>query len=157
LGDDFRNWVSSLPIIRTEVARGRVNGYRPIYLDAVAARDALWYRSVHARDQGRKWKPYYALTLRELAALVEYYQRKGWRPDVLTAYWNGEDFRFMMVVVDNADRVDWRLRLDMSREEYRKETAAEKQHGMMPLTVTSHGDEGDVRYAAIWVRYRVPE
>jgi len=157
LGTEFFNWSSSLPFVRGEVERGKAGGFRPIYLDVVAIGQARWFRAVQARDQGRRWKAYYTLSARDLIPLIEYYQRKGWRPDVLAPYWDSTEFRFMLVVVDNSDRVDWRFRLGMSRQEYRTETEAQKRHGLMPLAIAAYGDDADVRVAAVWVRYRVPE
>jgi hypothetical protein len=63
----------------------------------------------------------------------------------------------MLVVVDNHDNVDWHFRLDMSRGDYQEESAEQKRRGLFPLAVTSYGEDADVRYAAVWVRYRIPE
>ena len=45
----------------------------------------------------------------------------------------------------------------MARGECATVTAAEKEQGLFPLLITSYGDEADVRYAALWVRYRLRE
>jgi hypothetical protein len=60
----------------------------------------------------------------------------------------------MLVVVDNFDKVDWRFRMDMSRADYEEESNQPKQRGLFPLAVASHGHDEDIRYTAIFVRYR---
>jgi hypothetical protein len=47
--------------------------------------------------------------------------------------------------------------MDMPLAAYKKELAEQKKRGLMPLALTSYGDEANVRYAAIWVRYKPPE
>lgn len=131
---------------------------RPICLDAWSAGTHRNYRYIGAVDAGRRWKPYYTLSPEELLATVERCRRQGWRPDVLSAHWgDGARPRFMLVQVDNDDQVDWRFRMDMSLAEYKKESAGQKRQGLFPLALTSYGNDGDVRYAAVWVRYRLPE
>ena len=88
----------------------------------------------------------------EYSRIVEY----QWN-DVLAPYWDGERFLFMLVVRDNPEHVDWRLQIDMSRQEFAGTSTVEKDHGLFPLAITSYGDEADVRYAALWVRYRLLE
>ena len=53
--------------------------------------------------------------------------------------------------------IDRAPRTDMTLRDYQKESAEQKQRGLFPLVVVPYGDEANVRYAAIWVRYRVVE
>jgi hypothetical protein len=106
-------------------------------------------------DQGRQGKTDYDLGARALLKAIEHYRGEGMRPDVLSAYWDAGRFRFVLVV-DNQDHVDWRFRMDMSLGEYEEESAGQKKQGLFPLAITSYGDEADVQYAAIWVRYQIP-
>ncbi len=45
----------------------------------------------------------------------------------------------------------------MSLQDYKKVSAEEKEKGRFPLSLTSYGDEAAVKYAALWVRYRILE
>ncbi len=155
-GVGFQTWYGALDKIVGDVARSKAEGYRLTDLDALLSREGPLYNAILASDQGRQWDALYALSAEELLSTVEHYQRKGWRPDVLSPHWNGDRFRFALVV-EAPDRVDWRFRMEMSLEDYQKESAAQKRQGLFPLTIASHGDEADVRYAAIWVRYRIPQ
>ena len=99
---------------------------------------------------------HYTLTSDELLATIETYKRKGWRPDIIAPHGAGAKLRHMLVVVDNSDQVDWRFRMDMSRADYQKESVQQKRAGLFPLGLTSYGNDADIRYAAIFVRYRNP-
>jgi hypothetical protein len=126
---------------------------RPIYLAGTESPDGLGCNTVLAPDQGRKWEVFYALNHDEVLPTIEFYRNKGWRPDVIAPYWQGEKLRSMLVVVDNFDKVDWRFRMDMSRADYEEESNQQKQRGLFPLAVASHGHDEDIRYTAIFVRY----
>jgi serine/threonine protein kinase len=127
---------------------------RPIYLAGTVSPDGLGCNTVLAPDQGRKWEVFYGLNHYELITTMEFYRNKGWRPDVIAPYWDVEKLRSMLVVVDNFDNVDWRLRMDMTRKEYEEESSRQKQRGLFPLALASYGHDDAVRYAAIFVRYR---
>ena len=68
--------------------------------------------------------------------------------------WSPFRLYFMLVGVDNSDQVDWRFRMDMTLPQYHEESAAQKRDRLFPLAIASYGNDADVRYAAIWVRYR---
>jgi hypothetical protein len=139
------------------VAKAKPEGNRLTYLDAPHPPNAgSGFRCVLPDDQGRKWDVEYSLNAEELLSTVELYRRRGWRPDVAAPYWDGVKLRFMLVTVDNSDQVDWRFRMDMSRQQYQKESAQQKQQGLFPLTVASYGNDADVRYCGIFVRFRDP-
>ena len=40
--------------------------------------------------------------------------------------------------------------------DYERDSAEQKRQGLFPLAIRSYGDQADIRYAAIWVRYRAP-
>jgi serine/threonine protein kinase len=129
---------------------------RPISLDARMSPDGLGGSTIHGQSLGRAWEAFYASSSDELLATLEFYQRKGWRPDVVHSYLEDGHLRHQFVVVDNSDKVDWRFRIDMSRADYEKESAQQKRQGLFPLTLNSYGNEGVIHYAAIFVRYRQP-
>jgi hypothetical protein len=47
--------------------------------------------------------------------------------------------------------------MDMTRSDYQKSSAEQKERGLFPLFLQSYGDENDVRSAALWVRGRIQE
>ena len=149
------NWYGSLQNIIDKNTEQKANGYRPIYLGGTMFPGDPRYYAILGVDHGREWEVDYTLTADELLAKIESYKRKGWRPDVLAPYWAG-DRRHMLVGVDNSDQVDWRFRMDMSLADYQKEAAQQKRAGLFPLSLVSHGNDADIRYAAIFVRYRNP-
>jgi serine/threonine protein kinase len=151
-------WNASLDVIRKCGESSKDKGCRTIFLDGRPELQGSPYQSMDAEDPGRRaWEPYYALTPQALLAAVESWRGRSWRPDVLAPYWDHDRLRFMLIVVDNFDRVDWRFRMDMTLEEYRKESARQKQQGHFPLALASYGHEADLQFAAIFVRYGPPQ
>ncbi len=150
-------WFGSFDFAKGKVSEERASHKRPYALDWAAVGDGQMYSAFGVDDPSDAWKAFFNLTADKLLATVEEYRAKGWRPDVVTPYWDGERYRFMLVVLDNPEPVDWRLQIDMSLQEYKKVSAEEKEKGLYPLSLTSYGDEAAVKYAALWVRYRFPE
>jgi tRNA A-37 threonylcarbamoyl transferase component Bud32 len=150
-------WVGPLTFVTNKVAEEKKSGWRPFFFEAVRTGDRGLYRALGAPDQGLQWEPYYTLGPEELLSAAKFGKLRGQRPDALTAYWDGERFRFILVLLENRDHIDWRLRTDMTLAEYKKESSEQKRQGLLPLALTSYGDEVNVRYAAVWVRYRLPE
>jgi hypothetical protein len=153
-GDGYL-WLGDFEFLKKKVEEERVDHKRPYALDGAAVGDGRLYHALGVEDKERKWKTFLTLTATELLAQVEDNRAKGWRPDVLAPYWDGERFRFMLVVRENPEPVDWRLQIDMTLQDYQKASAEEKSRGRFPLRVTSYGDEAAVKYGALWVRYRV--
>jgi hypothetical protein len=146
-------WHGTLDHVRDSAAGVRPD-FRVTYLDAVPTPDGPGLRTILSPSQGRKWEAEYTLTAEELLNSVEFAQRRGWRPDVVAPSQDGSHLRFLLVTVENSDQVDWRFRMGMTLAQYRAESAAQKQQGLFPLTVSSYGDEDTVRYTAVWVRAR---
>jgi hypothetical protein len=144
-----------LPFIEEKIKERAKLGRRPTFLHGPApAGGGARYRAVGSGDQGRKWRAYYTLNPEELLSMVASCRHQGWRPDVLAPHEYKSQLRFMLVTVDNHDRVDWRFRMDMSLKEYQAESAEQKRQGLFPLALSSYRDKAGARYAAIWVRYR---
>jgi serine/threonine protein kinase len=149
-------WHGWMPNITGGNKEGRREGGRPIAMDGTMSPTGLGCSTTLGADQGRAWEVFYSLTDEELLTAIDFYRRKGWRPDVLVPYKEDDQQRHMLVVVDNSDRVDWRFRMGMSEGVCRKESARQKRDGLFPLGLVSYGNDEAVRYAAIFVRYRKP-
>jgi serine/threonine protein kinase/predicted secreted protein len=160
-GIDWRAWHGWFDAPINGNKEGKKGGFRPTYMGSTMVHDdkgpaGLSGNTIVAAAQGRAWEVFYTLSTEELLTTIEFYQRKGWRPDVIVPYLDGDQLKSMLVVVDNSDKVDWRFRMDMNRIEYRQESAKQSRLGLFPLALSSYGHEADVRYAAIWVRFRAP-
>jgi serine/threonine protein kinase len=129
-------------------------GVRTIHVSGTVDRDELGFNTVLGPDEGRSWDILHALHPEELGPTVDFYRRKQWRPDVIAPYWHGQQLRFMLVILDNPEQLDWAFRMDMSRDEYQEESARRKRQGLFPLSLTSHSQSENVRYNAIFGRYR---
>jgi len=46
-------------------------------------------------DEGLNWEVHYSLSGRELDTLLDAQRPRGWRPDVLSCFWDGKEVRFM--------------------------------------------------------------
>jgi hypothetical protein len=155
-GLDFRTWFGPQAYVTGQIGKQKAAGFRLCYLEAFSASAGPIYDSILVADESRAWKPFYALSPDELVTTVRSYEEKGWRPDVIAPDWDGRHLSFMLVAVDNRDGVDWRFRMDMRRAQYQEESSKQRTAGLFPLALVSYGDDADVRYAAIWVRYRAP-
>jgi hypothetical protein len=156
-GSKWYMWWGTLTRLTDRVTAEKKQGLRPIFFEAAWAGDRGLFWAVGAPDQGLQSEPYYTLGPEEIVSTAEFGKRKRLRPDALTAYWDGERFRFILALLENRDRLDWSLQTDMTLSAYKKESSEQKRRGLLPLAVTSYGDETDVRYTAVWVRYRLPE
>ena len=97
-----------------------------------------------------KWQEYYSLGRNELVALVAKERARGWRPDVLSCFWDGKEARFMAVMVENPQKLEWEFDHGLSQEAYEKARAAREQSGWHPAEVLSYTVDSAVRYAALW-------
>jgi hypothetical protein len=88
---------------------------------------------------------------------VDTSRRHGWRLDRLVAYPEGKETRFVVISLENREKLDWHCQAEMTPEEFARALAERKKAGMFPLNITSYGDDDHVRYGAVWVRYRAPE
>jgi hypothetical protein len=148
-------WTGTLPQIREKIKERAKLGRRPTFLHGPApAGGGAHYRAVGSGDQRRKWTAHYTLSPEELLSTIASCRDRGWRPDVLAPHEYKGQLCFMLVTVDNDDRVDWRFRMDMSLKEYQAESAKQRRQGLFPLALSTYPDRGGARYAAIWVRYR---
>jgi tRNA A-37 threonylcarbamoyl transferase component Bud32 len=146
-------WYGSLENIK-QIVKDNTGAQRPYAMDwAAAGNDQLF--AVFGTHEKGEWKMYYSLTRDEALATAADYRDRGWRPDAIAPYFDGERYRFMMVVRDNPGPVDWHLQMDMTLPDYKKASAEEKSRGRFPLQVVSYGDEAAVKYAALWVRYKI--
>jgi WD40 repeat protein len=152
----WTQWGDSLPGISGHIADNRRSGMRPTFLHGPApGGDGNYFRANCGADAGRKWRLAICRSPEQLVAEVERRRRDGWRPDVLAPFLDDGQLCFLLIAVDNNDRVDWRFRMDMSLEQYRAETFEQKRQGLFPLALVSYRGDADARYAAVWVRYRL--
>jgi WD40 repeat protein len=153
----WNHWCGPLSFIIDRINHDTKELRRPIYLHAPAPAGSGEQFRFNSSSQGtHKWQVMHGLTAEELPKKAAASRDMRWRPDLLAPYMDGGRLRFMLVTVDNYDEVDWRFRTDMSLQEYRAESAQQKRQGLFPLCLVSYEAKDEARYAAIWVRYRLP-
>jgi hypothetical protein len=140
-----------LRIAEQENARRRLRG-----IEWLPVRKAWPYQAIFADDQGRKGEARFSLNAEELLQAVKNCQHRGSRPDLITPYWENKPLRFVMATVENNEGPDWRFRMNMTASSYRTESDRQRKRGWFPLSLTSYGNDAEVRYAALWVRGRAP-
>jgi hypothetical protein len=155
-GVPWSQWFGSYDTITEHVADdARRDHLRPIFLHGPSPGGDGEHFRLNSADMGRRWMVSYGLGADEVLSEVASQPGDAWRPDVLAPYLDGGQLRFMFVRVANRERVDWRFRMDMSLEQYQAESSEQKRQGLFPLTLVSYRGDADVRYAAVWVRYRL--
>src|SRR5205823_2692169 len=103
---------------------------------------------------GRPSEAQLTLTRDELRKLVAEQRTKGWRPERIAAYRDGEQLRYTVVFVENWENADWDFAEDLTTMAYEKALAEHKERGMRPLTVAPYEEMGQTRYTAVWLRYK---
>jgi hypothetical protein len=98
------HWIYNLSDLSAKVEEMRKEQEkRPI---AIAKGGGDLFQALGALENGVKWKALWTLTRDEVLSTVEQYRDQNWRPDVLAPYWDGERFRFVLVVRDNSEAVE---------------------------------------------------
>ena len=153
--DQFdKHWYGSKEDLVDRSKYGKSINCRPISMAGTTSPEGLGCNLVMAPDQTRAWEAFYSLTSEELLTTIEFTKRKGWRPDIISPYWEDGKLQHMLVVVENSDNVDWRFRMDMTLTDYKKESSEQKKLGLFPHSLTSSGNDLDTRYQALFVRFR---
>jgi hypothetical protein len=153
-GQTQKHWYGWMETIVEGNVEGKSTKFRPTYMAGRASPKGLGCNSVLAPDQGRAWDAFYSLDSNELLGTIEFYRWKGWRPDVVSPYWDNGKLQYMLVVLENPDGVDWRFRMDMTIDDYKRESAEQRKLGLFPHSLTSQGEGVHTRYEALFVRFR---
>jgi hypothetical protein len=146
-------WSGTLDFITSKVNLGRKTlRIRPVNLTCSGGPPAArTYACQLWPDEGLNWEVHYSLSSLELEALLDAQRARGWRPDVLSCFWDGKEVRFMTVLVENPNRASWSFRKDMLPEEYEQALVEENQRGMRPIAVVSYLLGAETRYTAVWL------
>jgi hypothetical protein len=148
----FLHWFGSLDFITGKVEEGRAGRWRPLSLSGARSPGDEWiYSAQLGPDEGLAWEARYALGRKELETLLTQERTRGFRPDVLTCYWDGKAIRFMTVMVDNRAKADWDVQLDLLPAAYERALAEQQQRGLRPIAVASYLEGAETRYAAVWL------
>jgi serine/threonine protein kinase len=156
---DFYHWIGDLDAALTCAEDKRKAGFRPEYLSYEVNNQGtgIFHLVIVDNVTKRDWKVLRDQTENDLPHVAEEYHHKGWRADMICAYADGERTRFVLSLVENPTKVDWKIRGGMTAREYADVLAEEKKEGLFPLDVAAYGTDTSTRYAAIWVRYRGPK
>jgi Protein kinase domain/Bacterial tandem repeat domain 1 len=126
---------------------------RPVFLAATLLPiGELYYSCVAVSDRNPDWQLVFDQPAADLPRLLEEQRRKGWRPDCLTACWDGKQVRYQLIVVENKDGTEWLYQTGLSAADYEANLARQAQLGWRPHAVASSGDPAAPRYAVVWVR-----
>jgi hypothetical protein len=156
---EFLSWYTDDPwTMKERFVQQKGLGRRPRCVEWQPGAAASPFQAIFANDdQGRSWETSYSLGAEELVGAVQRQRHKRWRPDLIVPFWEKEQLRFLMIAVENQDGPDWRFRMDMSAEVYRKESDRQRRLGFFPLCLASYGDGAEVRHVAVWARGRAAD
>lgn len=101
--------------------------------------------------EGLAWASTRDRTSAQFSAKFDEYERAGMMPIDVDGYATSNGLRYASVWVANPDGLDWRLRRDMTSEQYEQYFAEYRDAGFRVHTIESYRDGGVQRYAAIWI------
>jgi hypothetical protein len=150
-GGPWESRLGPLAYVNQKVNAGRKLRRRPVSLSATSASEAeRKYSCQMWPDEGLNWDVHYSLDEKGLEKLFDAQRARGWRPDVLSCFWDGKEVRFMTVLVENPGKTNWSFRKDMPTAAYEQALVEENARGMRPIAVASYLPGAETRYAAVW-------
>jgi hypothetical protein len=150
-GPDWGNWIDDDQRIDRRMRQGRKDGLRPVHLSAARVDGEIEYEVVMREKPPAEWEAHRKLTAADLAARVAEFRAKGWQPDGVTAYRDGDRVLFNAVFVENKPAVGWDFRAGLTVAEYEKELTSPARSGQRPLSVASVAAGGAVEYTVVWI------
>ena len=79
---------------------------------------------------------------------------KGLRPIALTVYPGANGPLFGLVM--QKDGVAWQARHNLTPDQYQQQFNQASQKGLRPLCINAYEDNGELRYAAVWIKDPAP-
>ena len=137
-----------LPALSDELSG---QGYRMLDVSGFDTQEGPLFATVWEQSDGPDWQSHPALTASEIRMLSEKLSRQGFRPLRVSGYCVESQARYASIW-EQAENVQWRVRVDMRKDEYARtdKEFAEKGYGKVQLSELHVGDEP--RYAVIWQR-----
>ena len=101
--------------------------------------------------EGLAWASIRDRTSDQFSAKFDEYERAGMMPIDVDGYATSNGVRYASVWVANPDGLAWRLRRDMTAEQYEQYFAEYRDEGFRVHTIESYRVGSSQRYAAIWI------
>jgi hypothetical protein len=152
-GGNWTGWGDSLAGIVKLLENDKKNGLRPVSLNTAGPPNALHFSACMGDHHGIMWEHRLTLSASELRDYLAKLKSSGGRPDLVSAYHDGKQNRFMIVSLDEHGATDWDFQMDLPRAAYEQALEQNQQRSLRPQAVCSYLEYGEERYAAIWLRY----
>lgn len=129
----------------------RDEGLRPIDVEAYRVGNASRYAGVWVENtEGLRWASYRNLTNDDFVANFERH-RSGFLPIDIEASPAENANRYAVIWVENRDDLAWKEYRNMSASSYASRFEQFREQGFRVLDLDSYRQNGEQRYAAIWV------
>lgn len=102
-----------------------------------------------------KWDTKTLRAAGDVHELTADYRVRGWRLTHVAACADAKGRRLLTVAAENPTRLDWDYRIDLTKVDYERALADQDRLGLRPVSVASYVLNNEVRYAAVWERYRL--
>jgi serine/threonine protein kinase len=139
--------------LRARIAERERIPRRVVRLSGYPTEEGTRFAVAWDRDDGRPRRWEVDLAPAELRAFLDRGRADEYVPTALVAYPSGGLTRFAAVLRRAAGRA-WEARLDLTAEALRDELARRSGRGLLPSLLCGYRLDGEVRYAATWVKGR---
>ena len=154
---DGRGWASLRNLTHDQFSKKwndyRSKGYRLIDQEAYLLNGKRYYAGVWMENKEKlPWLSYRNVDSQTFSDRFQQSSGQGYRMVDVEAYPSGNSTRYSAIWVKNSDNLGWAEHRDMSRTAYRRKFNEYRDRGYRVADVESYRQNGQQRYAAIWVK-----
>jgi hypothetical protein len=96
------------------------------------------------------------LSAAQVRARVPQMRSRETRPALLVNYGTKAPYQFILYEIDNSEKADWDMQLELSKPIFERELKQKSQQGLRPICIVSSGPKENSVYSCIWIRYKHP-
>jgi hypothetical protein len=153
INDWFARHDQSLESHWAEAEKLRQMGLFPVQITGYRVNGELRFSFLFT-NEGIPRLALYERTAEQYQKTLADWSAEGYRPINVSAYPQGKETRFAVVLSEDNRVAAWRSLHNLTPDEYQKQAEHWDAEGFRPLVITGYDWEGSLRYAAIWVKER---
>ncbi len=115
---------------------------------------AVWHENIWHEDLpgDRRWQAHWDLSLVEIESLQDDLSDAGYRMVNQATYVRNGQRLWAGIWLENREDLEWRAFRAVTTGEYATRYSTYKDEGFMPVDVEAYMEDGDPRYAGVWVK-----
>lgn len=114
---------------------------------------AVWHENIWHEDLPgeRRWQAHWDLSLAAIESLQDDLSQSGYRMVNQATYMKDGQRLWAGIWYENREDLEWRAFRAVTTGEYSNRYSTYKDEGFMPVDVEAYMEDGDTRYAGVWV------